>query len=124
MSTSDETTPDPFDEPPPRSRSFWRWLPLIIGLVVFEATGNPMLGVALACLRFGERDVMTAVWLRRRDPNRARGRACGWFHLAWGFAKVGMMSFLATGLTAALILIVDAVFKFQAIGLLEQIKGR
>ncbi|MDB5350734.1 MAG: hypothetical protein JWN86_1981 [Planctomycetota bacterium] len=118
-----ESPEDPFAEPPERARPFWRWLPLIAGLMVFEMTQNPMLGVALACFRFGEKDFRTAWWLGRRDPNRARGRACAWFHLSWGFARIGMMSFLATGLTAMLILLLDAVLKFRAMGLLIQIQG-
>lgn len=71
-----------------------RWLPLALGLLAFELSANPMLGIAVACIKFGWEDFRTALWLRRTDPERSRGWACAWFHLALGFGKIAVMGIL------------------------------
>ncbi len=80
---------------PRRSRPGWL-VPILLALVVFEVTANPALGIAVACLKFGLKDFRTALWLRRADPVRARGRACSWFYACFGIFKTGATAFAAT----------------------------
>jgi hypothetical protein len=51
-------------------------------------TSDPGLAAAISCLKFGWEDFRTAFWLRRVDPDRNRGRACYWFQIAEGLAKI------------------------------------
>ena len=58
------------------------WFILIsTGWVLFELTANPALSAVVACLKFGWNDSLTARWMRRTDPNRARGGTYFWFLL-------------------------------------------
>ncbi len=82
-----------------RTSALLRWLPLVAGAIAFELTANAMLGVALTCIRFGEKDFSTALWLRRVDPVPSRGRAVAWFLLAMGLGKVAVSGVL--GMTIA-----------------------
>ena len=66
---------------------FWQLLPFALGLLAFELTANTMLGIALACLKFGWEEFLTAIWLIQSDPIRIRGVACASFHVALGFVK-------------------------------------
>lgn len=69
----------------------------LIGWLLYELTTQPTLGAVAVCLKFGWEDFRTAIWLRRNDPRRLRGRACFWLYLASGLAKTagvaGLMSF-------------------------------
>lgn len=65
----------------------WQSLPLILGLAAFELTANSMLGIAVACMKFGWEDFLTAVWLLRFDHQRMRSIACAGFQAALGFVK-------------------------------------
>jgi hypothetical protein len=100
--------------------SKWResitWSGLIIlGLLIYELTTQPILGVIVICSKFGCNDFLIAYWLPKVDPNRARSRAVFWFWLASGLVRVVLAStFLAVGL----FLILGAPFgqaAFQAI---------
>jgi hypothetical protein len=89
--------PDVPDDDPP-ARPWWRgpvvWgLVLSIALVAYELTAQPALAVVTVSLKMGWGRFATAVWLRRRDPNRARGRACFWLYLASGFAVAALTGF-------------------------------
>jgi len=83
-----------------RASALLRWLPLLAGAIAFELTANAMLGVAVACLRFGERDFSTALWLRRVDPVPSRGRAVAWFLLAMGLGKVALSGLVGVTIAA------------------------
>jgi hypothetical protein len=65
--------------------------------ILYELTNEPAVGVATLCLKFGWEDFKTGYWLRRVDPNRARGRACWWMCVAWGLWKASLVAF-ATGM--------------------------
>jgi hypothetical protein len=69
----------------------------LIGWLLYELTTKPTLGAVAVCLKFGWEDFRSAIWLRRNDPRRLRGRACFWLYLASGLAKTagvaGLMSF-------------------------------
>jgi hypothetical protein len=69
----------------------------LIGWLLYELTTQPTVGAVAVCLKFGWEDFRTAIWLRRVDPRRMRGRACFWLYLAAGLAKTagvaGLMSF-------------------------------
>lgn len=69
---------------------------LLVGWLLYELTTQPMLGAVAVCLKYGWEDFRAAIWLRRADPWRLRGRACFWLYLAWGLAKIagvaGLMS--------------------------------
>ena len=93
-----------------------RWSPTrlaawAVALVVFEVTMDPSLAVIVGCSKFGWEPWRTAWWLRREDPDRARGRACGWLYLSWGLWRV---SLVATVLMFALV---------QVISVLELVLG-
>jgi hypothetical protein len=65
----------------------------LIGWLSFELTAQPAVGVAIFCSRFGWDDFLTALWLRRTDPHRARGRACSWFCLSLGMTRILVAAF-------------------------------
>ena len=65
---------------------------LLIALAVMEFTAHPAVGVMIGCSKFGWDDFRNAVWLRRVDPYRARGRVCSWFYIAVGFWKIAFIS--------------------------------
>lgn len=69
------------------------WLIFAVAFVVTELTAHPALGVGVLCLKFGWDDFRTALWLRRRDPNRRRGAVCSWFYLSSGLWRVFLWSF-------------------------------
>jgi hypothetical protein len=76
---------------------------IIIGLLIYEFTTQPILGVIVVCSKFGWNDSILAFLLRRIDPNQPRGRIVSWFCLALGLMKVVYASvFLAIGLTLML----------------------
>jgi hypothetical protein len=81
------------------------WLILAVAFVVTELTAHPAIGVSVLCLKFGWNDFRTAIWLRRRDPDRKRGATCGWFYMASGLWRVCLWSF---GLMFAAILFIVA----------------
>lgn len=99
-----ENAEEPAETRPRRPPSLWRWLPLIAGVVLFEATDNPILGVVVACLKFGWDDLLTARWLAKTDPDRRRAGACALFQASWGFAKVALTGLVA-GLGAVLLIV-------------------
>lgn len=74
----------------------WAML-FLVGWVLYELTTQPTVGAVAVCLKFGWEDFRAAIWLRRVDPRRLRGRACFWLYLASGLAKTagiaGLMSF-------------------------------
>jgi hypothetical protein len=82
----------------------WResitWTSLIlIGLLIYELTTQPILGVVVVCSKFGWNDFLIAFWLRKVDSNLVRARTLFWFCLASGVLKVILVStFLLPGL--------------------------
>jgi hypothetical protein len=105
MTTIDHDLDEPLSERP-RSRRwgrhlFWSGL-ILIGLLVYEVTAQPGLGVAVACTKFGWNDFLTARWLWRIDPNRRRGRACGFLYVASGFWKIALTGFAVIWIVAIL----------------------
>lgn len=68
-----------------------------IGLIAYELTAQPVLGALIAFSKSGWDDLLTACWLRRRDPDRRRAAACFWLYLASGAWKVAITAYLATG---------------------------
>jgi hypothetical protein len=67
---------------------------LALGWLVFEATSQPALGVVIVCVKFGWNDLLTAYWLRMRDPEPERGWACFWLYLTSAFWKMGVGAFV------------------------------
>lgn len=79
------------------SRLHLSWpLLFVAGWLLYELTTQPTLGAVAVCLKFGWEDFRAAIWLRRVDRWRLRGRACFWLYLAWGLVKTaaiaGLMS--------------------------------
>jgi hypothetical protein len=74
------------------------WPALIaIGWLIYELTAQTELGIAAVCLKFGWHDLRTAIWLRRRDPEHDRGRACFWLYLSSGLWKAGVTAIVMMG---------------------------
>lgn len=69
------------------------WLILTVAVIVTELTAHPSVGVIVLCLKFGWNDFRTALWLRRRDPNRIRGAVSSWFYMSSGLWRVCLWSF-------------------------------
>jgi len=93
---SETTAADPF-----LPRSIWNralvWSMLgLIAWLGFELTAQPAVVAAVVCSKCGWNDLLTAVWLRRRDPHRGRGRACSWFCLSAGVTKMVISAFAMT----------------------------
>jgi hypothetical protein len=77
----------------------------LAGWLLYEFTAQPGLAALVACAKFGWADLRTALWLRRVDPDRGRGRTCFWAYLTYGLWKVAVMATLtmiALGLFSAL----------------------
>jgi hypothetical protein len=92
------------DLPPRRRPSLVLPVLLAIGFLVYELTAQPGLGAAIACTKFGWNDFLTARWLRRRDPNRRRGRAEFWLFVAaglWKTAVTGVVVIFCVGFLEA-----------------------
>ncbi len=81
---------------------------LALGWLVFEATSQPALGVVVVCVKFGWNDFVTAYWLRVRDPEPGRGRACFWLYLNSGCLKIGVWAFGLYFLLGVIQTLVDA----------------
>lgn len=79
---------------------------ILVGWLLYELTAQPALGVVGVCLKFGWEDFRTAWWLRRRDPNRRRGRACFWLYVANGLWKAALVAFV---MGAALGMVADQI---------------
>lgn len=81
-------------------RRYVSW-PVLITLawLAYELTAQPAVAVVVGCAKFGWDDLLTAAWLRRTDPRRARAWACFWFHLACALWKV-------TGIAAGVMLLI------------------
>lgn len=99
---------EPHEAAEPRRRRPSLVLPalLAIGILVYELTAQPGLGAAIACTKFGWDDFLTARWLRRRDPDRRRGRASFWLFVAaglWKTAVTGVVVLFAVAFVDALV---------------------
>jgi hypothetical protein len=80
-------------ERPPARRVRGAWLAVgFLALVVFDLTANPVLGVAVGCLKFGWDELATARWLWARDPIRARGRVVALHQAAWALGRVTLVA--------------------------------
>ncbi len=119
----DDPRSDPFAEPDRRLSPLWRWLPLVIAVVAFELTTDPMIAGAVACLKFGWEEILTSIWLLRTDPQRARGRACALFHAAYGFGKMSLGGFAVGMLGVVLIWAILMAGGGQPRGLMRQSLG-
>jgi hypothetical protein len=103
--TDSETDVTAVNEPAPKP--FWNqalvWSTLgLFAWLTFELTTEPAVGVAVFCSRFGWKNVLTAIWIWRRDNNRGRARACLWFCLAGGALRVVVCSFCLALLVSAI----------------------
>lgn len=83
------------------------WLIAAAAFAVAELTAHPSIGVIVLCLKFGWNDFLSALWLRRRDPNPVRGKTCSWFYLSSGLWRVCVWSFVLLFLTLAFSVVVE-----------------
>ena len=102
VETTDRTL---FDEQPKEQHGRWQFLfswtgLLFVGWVIYELTSEANLAVVVICCKLGWEDFLTAVWLRRRDPIKARGKMSFWIFTASGLWK--------TALTATIIMFIVA----------------
>ena len=113
--TKNSDQPFHVDTWPSRWRQSITWSAVVVlGLLVYEFTTQPILGVIVICSKFGWNDFLIAYLLQRVDPNRARSRAVFWFCLASGLLRVIFASII---LAIALFLMLGAPFgpgAFQA----------
>src|SRR5205807_7892047 len=87
---------------------------LVVGWMLYELTAQPALGAVAVCLKFGWEDFRTARWLRRRDPERRRGRACFWLYAGNGLLKTAGVAFVMTFAMVTVAMGVDARKRGQA----------
>jgi len=97
---SDNPAEAPEDvEPPDRlpwlTPLAWSLLSLL-ALLVFELTAEPALSAVVLSSKAGWQDLLTALWLRRVDPNAGRGAACFWFSLMVGVMTICGVAFCLT----------------------------
>lgn len=117
--TLQESDPSSDDEPRPGLWQRWYWPTVtLVAWLAFELTASPAISVVLLCAHFGTQDVLTGLWLWRRDPHRGRGRACAWFSLARGVT----LTWLASLLLRAVVLWVAILFPGQG-GPIPNVKG-
>jgi hypothetical protein len=65
----------------------------IAAVVVLEAFAHPLLAASVLCLKFAFNDLLTAHWLLRTDPDRARGWTCALLYAAVGFWKAAVINY-------------------------------
>ena len=99
--------------PPPQESLSSRWREVVLsgdlfasGWILFEFAAAPGVGVAVASLKFGWNDFLTALWLRRRDPDRDRSAVCFWFFVASGLWKITVVAFLLTFVVPKIVTVV------------------
>ena len=106
---SETTVEDPFVPQSAWNRALvWSTLALVAWLG-FELTAQPAVVAAVVCSKFGWNDLLTALWLRRRDPHRGRGRACSWFCLSAGVTKMVIAAFTLTMVISAVLISIEGV---------------
>jgi hypothetical protein len=92
------TEPPPELDVPGCPRGPWWKQPLAwslllsAGLVVYELTAEPVLGVVLVCSKVGWTDLRLAYRLWRVDPNRPRAVTMSSLYVAYGLTKIGIMA--------------------------------
>jgi hypothetical protein len=79
----------------------------LAGWLAFDLTAEPAIAAAVLCGRFGWNDLLTALRLRRCDPDRARGCAYSWFYLASGTMKVFLSACALTALIAEVVVFIE-----------------
>ena len=80
---------------PARAARRNRWVGpalLVAAFLVFKWTANPALATAVGCLKFGWDEFRISRYLKRRDPDRTRGRVVARFYLAAGFWRVSVVA--------------------------------
>jgi hypothetical protein len=75
---------------------------LAVAWLVFELTAEPLLGPALGGIHIAWADWRLAWWLRRRDPDAARGRVAFWLYVSWGLVKLFVFALSITILVGLL----------------------
>lgn len=94
----DADWPDDFEREPGlltrllSSRAAWL-LVAAVGLIVFELTADPALGILVGCLKYGWDELWLARQLRRLDSETPRGRVCARFYEAYALWKVSLVGF-------------------------------
>jgi hypothetical protein len=83
-----ETDPLRLSSEPDRKAVAWkretaRLAAIGLGFLLFQWLAGMSAALVVAVGSFGVRDVRTALLLRKVDPDRARGRTCSWFYLAY-----------------------------------------
>jgi hypothetical protein len=66
----------------------------IFAWVIYEYTSQVSLSVTFCCIKFGWAYFRTAFWLRRTDPDRARGKVGFWIYFAGGLWAAAMVGFI------------------------------
>ncbi len=99
-----------FDDDRPTKR--WKmplsWPAVLIGAwILYEVTTQPAIAIVTVCLKFGWNDFRTALWIRRRDLDRHRARACFWLYLASGLWKTAVAA-------VAPLIMLPVLFQLQA----------
>jgi hypothetical protein len=70
------------------------WVVLgIVAAVLLELFAHPLLALSVFSLKFALNDFLTAGWLLRGDPVRARGRTCAVLYAAAGFWKALVINY-------------------------------
>ncbi len=94
--------PPEWDDPYAEEPDFWtRWLTgrrawvlvVVVGFLLFELTADPVLGVLVACMKYGWDELQLSRQLRRHDPVLVRGRVCARFYEAYALWKVSLVAF-------------------------------
>ena len=63
---------------------------IVLALILFELTADAAVSTAVSCLELGRTDLATALWLRRTDPDRSRGRLGALCYLIQALVRVGI----------------------------------
>lgn len=76
---------------------------LMLAWTIYEVTARPNLAIVAICTKFGWDDLLTGIWVLRRDPHFGRGRTCFLFYLASAVWRTTVAAMLFSGFLLALL---------------------
>jgi hypothetical protein len=80
---------------------------VLAGWLAFELTAEPAVAAAVICCRFGWKDLLAAMRLRRRNADGTCGRSASWFCLASATMKIFFAASVLIAIIAEMVLFIE-----------------